>query len=185
LFIACRIASRAKGALQCGTSTNVHSCCNCSARFVFHLRDSVTGFARSLSVRQKIFFSSLTIFLSSLRIRSSSLTTYSRTSAREWNVLRDTEGERFVHLKKPALFKENLYVEKKKINAMRSISTIETLLYVIIYPLAIELFALTKDRRAVTKRMNLRLVCDGPPEIEFGVAKKFPITIMRLPRWKR
>jgi hypothetical protein len=26
---------------------------------------------------------------------------------------------------------------------------------------------------------------DGPSKIEFGVAKKISITIMRLPRWKR
>ena len=62
---------------------------------------------------------------------------------------------------------------------------IKTFLYTIIYPLAIELFALRKDRCVSTNRMNLRVVRDGPPQIELGVAKKFSITIMRLPRWKR
>ena len=62
---------------------------------------------------------------------------------------------------------------------------IKTLLEAIIYPLALELFALPGDRCVAINRMNLSVVTDGPPEIELGVAKKFSITIMRLPRWKR
>ena len=62
---------------------------------------------------------------------------------------------------------------------------IETFLYVIIYPLAIELFAFRNRSCAKSNRTNLRVIRDGPPEIELGVAKTFAITIMRLPRWKR
>ena len=62
---------------------------------------------------------------------------------------------------------------------------IKTLLYTIIYPLALELFALRKNRAVSTNGMNLNIVKNGPPEIDLGVAKKFPITIMRLPYWKR
>ena len=62
---------------------------------------------------------------------------------------------------------------------------IKTLLYTIIYPLAIELFASRKNRGVATNGMNLNVVWNGPPEIDLGVAKKFSITIMRLPYWKR
>lgn len=62
---------------------------------------------------------------------------------------------------------------------------IKTLLYVIMYLLAIELFALQKDRCAVANGINSGVLKDGPPEMELGLAKTFPITIMRLPRWKR
>jgi hypothetical protein len=63
--------------------------------------------------------------------------------------------------------------------------TIEILLYVIIYPLAIELFAIQNHRRAAPFTREFRSEKDGPPQIEIGVAKTFSITIMRLPRWKR
>ncbi len=62
---------------------------------------------------------------------------------------------------------------------------IKTLLYVITYPLALELFAFRNERRARQNRMNFYPITDGPPRIDFGVAKTFSITIMRLPRWKR
>ena len=48
---------------------------------------------------------------------------------------------------------------------------IKILLYAIIYPLAIELFASRKNTGATTNGMNLNIVRDGPPEIELGVAK--------------
>jgi hypothetical protein len=62
---------------------------------------------------------------------------------------------------------------------------IEILLYAIIYPLAIELFAFQNDRYAMSFRRKFGIGKDGPPRIEKGVAKTFSITIMRLPRWKR
>jgi len=62
---------------------------------------------------------------------------------------------------------------------------IKTFLDVIIYPLALELFALPDSQCVSINKMNLGVVRDGPPRIELGVAKKFSITIMRLPRWKR
>jgi hypothetical protein len=75
---------------------------------------------------------------------------------------------------------------RKKRNHGEEISLlIKTFLYTIIYPLGTELFALRKDRCAPTNAMNLSVVRNGPPPVELGVAKRFSITIMRLPRWKR
>jgi hypothetical protein len=58
---------------------------------------------------------------------------------------------------------------------------IKTLLYVIIYPLARELFAFRKMYGETLLRMNSTVKENGPCWIEKGVAKKFSITIMRLP----
>jgi hypothetical protein len=55
---------------------------------------------------------------------------------------------------------------------------------VIIYPVTRELFAFRNHWCAESNRINLRVVADGPPESELGVAKTSPITIMRLPRGK-
>ena len=62
---------------------------------------------------------------------------------------------------------------------------IEILLYVIIYPLALELFAFQSDRSGLLFQRKFGVEIDGPLRIEKGVAKTFSITIMRLPRWKR
>lgn len=59
---------------------------------------------------------------------------------------------------------------------------IKILLYVIIYPLARELFAFRKSCEKMALRMNFTAKKNGPRWIEKGVAKKFSITIMRLPR---
>ena len=61
----------------------------------------------------------------------------------------------------------------------------ENVLYAIRYPLATELFANKKVTSAIRSSVNSRDEFDGPATIDFGVAKTFPITIMRLPRWKR
>jgi hypothetical protein len=53
---------------------------------------------------------------------------------------------------------------------------------VIIYPLARELFAFSNSRCAAKTRNILCAAADGPLFIEKAVAKKFRITIMRLPR---
>ena len=55
----------------------------------------------------------------------------------------------------------------------------------IIYPLALELFAFQKDRCTPANKIFSAWCEHGPREIELGVAKTFSITIMRLPRWKR
>jgi len=62
---------------------------------------------------------------------------------------------------------------------------IEILLHVIIYPLALELFAFQSDRSGLLFQRKFAVEIDGPLRIEKGVAKTFSITIMRLPRWKR
>jgi hypothetical protein len=41
--------------------------------------------------------------------------------AREWKVLRETDGERFVVLKKGDSFKENLQTQKYEIDAKQSV----------------------------------------------------------------
>ena len=102
-----------------------------------------------------------------------------------WKVLRDTDGERFVATNKGCIFQGDFETREKGNQREEIYLTIETLLYVIIYPHALELFALRKDRCALQNRSDLRRITDGPPEIEFGVAKTFSITIMRLLRWKR
>ena len=61
----------------------------------------------------------------------------------------------------------------------------ENVLYAIRYPLARELFANQNADNRTSVSDDLHDVSDGPPLIDFGVAKTFSITIMRLPRWKR
>jgi hypothetical protein len=73
-----------------------------------------------------------------------------------WKVLRDTEGERFVTADKGAIFLEIFERVEKQINALAIVWRIEILLYVIIYPHALELFALRKNQFANCNRMNLR-----------------------------
>ena len=69
-----------------------------------------------------------------------------------WTVLRDTDGERFVVLKKDAIFKEIFYDAKKENLRKRDFLKIENSLYVIIYPHALELFAREKiDSRIATE----------------------------------
>jgi hypothetical protein len=62
----------------------------------------------------------------------------------EWTVLRDTDGERFVLLNKGCIFSGEFESCKKENPRKKISSTIKTLLDVIIYPLAVELFALRK-----------------------------------------
>jgi hypothetical protein len=72
-----------------------------------------------------------------------------------WKVLRDTDGERFVVIKKDAVFKEIFETRKKENQHEAIFLAIKILLYVIIYPHATELFALRKDRCALQNKMNL------------------------------
>ena len=83
--------------------------------------------------------------------------------------------------KKDRDFQGDFGRRKKEISREEICATIKTLLYVIIYPHAIELFALRMNRCDATKRNEFSRSNDGPPLIESGVAKKIPITIMRLP----
>jgi hypothetical protein len=102
-----------------------------------------------------------------------------------WKVLRDTDGERFVVENKRCAFSGE-FVRCKKRNPLEKFSSaIEIFLDAIIYPRPVELFAFQKDRCATANRIFFAQCAYGPPEIELGVAKKIPITIMRLPRWKR
>ena len=102
-----------------------------------------------------------------------------------WKVLRDTDGERFVVGMKATIFTGEFAGSKKEIQWAGFHSTIKILLHAIIYPLAIELFALRNVHHAPVNKIYLRVIEYGPRKIELGVAKKFSITIMRLPRWKR
>jgi hypothetical protein len=113
--------------------------------------------------KSKIFFFTSLIFPISRRGDRQSGTTYGRTTKREWKVLRDTDGERFVLQNKVSTFSGEFVSAKKENQRARIYFKIETLLYAIIYPLATELFASRKDRLAITIRMNLALVNDGPP----------------------
>ncbi len=68
--------------------------------------------------------------------------------ARVWKILRDTDGERFVVHNKVSAFSGE-FVDRKTQNSARAIaSATENFLDAIKYPLAIELFAIQKDRRA-------------------------------------
>jgi hypothetical protein len=100
-------------------------------------------------------------------------------------ILRETDGERFVPLKKGRSFQGEFANCEKEKSIERNHLMIKSFLYVIRYPLARELFALRKNRCGASTRMNLHDVINGPLKIELGVAKSFLITIMRLPRWKR
>ena len=82
-------------------------------------------------------------------------------------------------------FQGEFATAKTQIDAKRSIWMFENVLYAIRYPLATELFANKKVASATRSNVNPHDVFDGPLTIDFGVAKTFPITIMRLPRWKR
>jgi uncharacterized secreted protein with C-terminal beta-propeller domain len=65
--------------------------------------------------KSKIFFLSATTFGFSLRSDRQLRTTYGRTSTREWKVLRDTDGERFVLQNKVSTFSgEFVRCEKRK-----------------------------------------------------------------------
>jgi hypothetical protein len=99
-----------------------------------------------------------------------------------WKVLRDTDGERFVATYKGYGFSGDFVTCKIKNHREEICLLIETFLYVIIYPLALELFAFRKNRCKLQNKINLRMVRHGPPQIDLGVAKKNPINIMRLPR---
>lgn len=105
--------------------------------------------------------------------------------ARVWKILRDTDGERFVVHNKVSAFSGEFARCKTRNSVTNWSAAIENSLDAIIYPLALELFALQKNRHALSKRSFSDQVKYGPPEIELGVAKKISITIMRLPRWKR
>jgi hypothetical protein len=68
--------------------------------------------------------------------------------ARVWKILRDTDGERFVVHNKVSAFSGE-FAGCKKRNSARAIAfAIEIVLDAIIYPLALELFALQKNRHA-------------------------------------
>jgi hypothetical protein len=69
-------------------------------------------------------------------------------------VLRDTEGERFVAEYKDAIFLEILQPGEMEIYPQCECVQIEILLYAIIYPHALELFALRKNQFANGNRMN-------------------------------
>jgi len=59
----------------------------------------------------------------------------------EWNVLRETDGERFVVPEKGCCFSGEFADPKKQMQAEKICSAIKNILYVISYPLATELFA--------------------------------------------
>lgn len=103
----------------------------------------------------------------------------------ESNVLRATDGERFVVICNGMIFREICQRQKQKGSCEGPNLTIEILLYAIMYPVAIELFAFQNYRCARTFRRKYVIKKDGPPGSKNGLAKNFSITIMRLPRWKR
>jgi hypothetical protein len=103
-------------------------------------------------------------------------------STREWKVLRETDGERFVVLKKGDNFQGEFANTKTEVEVKLMF---EECSYVIRYPLATELFANKKVGSAMRSNANSHDEWDGPRTIDLGVAKTFSITIMRLPRWKR
>jgi len=68
--------------------------------------------------------------------------------ARVWKMLRDTDGERFVVHNKVSAFSGEFARRKKRNSATALTLAIEISLDAIIYPLALELFASRKNRRA-------------------------------------
>ena len=101
---------------------------------------------------------------------------------RVWKVLRETDGERFVLLKKGRTF-QGEFANCEKENLLKEMYlTIKNSLYVISYPLARELFAFAKKELPIVNQIRFAFVHDGPPHREKVVAKISTMTIMRLPR---
>jgi hypothetical protein len=74
----------------------------------------------------------------------------------EWKVLRATDGERFVIIWKRHIFSRDLLSSKTNQVCERLKLMFKILLYAIIYPLAIELFAFQNYRRARVIHTRIR-----------------------------
>ena len=64
---------------------------------------------------------------------------------RVWKVLRDTDGERFVPLKKGCCFSGEFAERENEIRANKIYAAIKNFLDAILYPHATELFAIGKN----------------------------------------